>query len=231
MTRARASSTERPSAFHHAPVFAGLLSPDGGEVQSTLRDLKRVGSAHIVGARSFTQPLLQKWLDIPLWPAGVWIWEVIVSLPMNAWQKRVAVFARWAGGPVFSAIGTKDAEGGFNYTRRGVRWALSGTMQPASQWHNLACSNVSQEACGSPYSFEPQDRCVHKGAFRKSSFQKKTPPTSGRVASENGRPRRTGTRIRPQTSASCRIRIGLNDVAGVLALRDFSSCTVCVHAQ
>ena len=167
-----------------------------------MRDLKRVGSAHAVGARSFTQPLAPEMVGYPI----VASWSVDLGGLRLASNERLAKTRRsvcamgWR--TCFSAIGTKDAQGGFNHTRRGVRWALSGTMQPVSQWHNLACSNVSEEAGGKAVLVEPQDRCVHKGAFRKSSFQKKTPPTSGRVASENGRPRRTGTRIRPQTSAS-----------------------------
>ena len=45
------------------------------------------------------------------------------------------------------------------------------TMQPVSQWYNVAYSNLAEEAGGKPFPVEPHDRHVHSGAFRKSSFR------------------------------------------------------------
>ena len=100
----------------------------------------------------------------------MWIQEVIVSLPENAWQK-VPQWLHDELSDAFSAFGTKDAEDRFNCTRRHVRLDLSSTMQPLVQWHNLAHSNLAHEAGGKPVPVDSKDRHVHSGHFHKSSFQ------------------------------------------------------------
>ena len=181
------------SYSHRIPlVFAGMLSPRREDVQSTLRHLKRVWEALTKCERdALHNRWLKKWLDVLLWPAGVWIREVFVSLLENAWQK-VPPWLHDVLADVFSSFGTRDVADGFNFTRRRVRLALSGTMQPLAQWHNLAHSNLAEEVGGKPVPVEPQDRYVHEGAFRKSSFQtaEEDSSASGTDASENGWPRR-----------------------------------------
>ena len=113
------------SCSHHMPyVFAGLLSPRREDVQSTFRHLKRVWEVLTKCEREASHNRwLQKWLDALLWPAGVWIREVFVSLLENAWQKE----PQWLHDELsdaFSAFGTKDVEDGFNCTRRHVRLAI-----------------------------------------------------------------------------------------------------------
>ena len=91
----------------------------------------------------------------------------------------------------------------------------------------------AEEAGGKPVPVEPQDRYVHKGAFRMSSFQ---------TAEEDSFQPRAEMRQKidgPEELAhafgfkllqeclqdlgTSRIRIGLDDVAGVVALRAFTS--------
>ena len=215
------------SYSHHIPlVFAGLLSPRREDVQSTLRHLKRVWEALTKCEReALHNRWLQRWLDVILWPAGVWIREVFVSLLENAWQKVPQWLHDELSG-VFSSFGTKNVEDGFNFTRRRVPLAVPGTMQPLAQWHNLAQSNLTEEAGGKPVPVEPHYRYVHKRAFRKSSFQTAEEEMRQKMDGTEELAHAFGFKLLPeclQDLGTSRIRIGLDDVAGVVALRAFTS--------
>ena len=143
-------------SHHILLVFAGLLSPRDGRTCHLKRVLEALTKCE---REALHNHWLQKWLDVLLWPAGVWIREVFVSLLENAWHK-VQQWLHDELSDVFSSFGTKDVEDGFNFTRRRVRLALSGTTQPLAQWRNLALSNLGEEAGGKPVPVEPQDPYV-----------------------------------------------------------------------
>ena len=124
---------------------------------------------------------LQKWLDLSLWSAGVWIRE-----SRERWAKSAPCLHDELA-DVFSSFGTNDVEVGFNFTRRRIRLALSGTMQTLAQWHNLPHSNLEAEAGGQPV---PSSRRIatctrERSASLRSRLQKKTLSASSRIASEN----------------------------------------------
>ena len=192
------------SYSHHIPlVFAGLQSPQTGGRPVHVAPLKTcMRSAHEVRTRSFTQPLAPEMVGCPI----VASWRVdpggLRLVSTNAWQK-VPQWLHDELSDVFSSFDTKDVKDGFNFTRRRVPLAVSGTMQPLAQWHNLAQSNLQKKLVGSPF---PSSRriatCTRElSACLLSRLQKKTLSASGRNSSENRWPRRTGTRLRLQTSA------------------------------
>ena len=148
---------------------------------------------------------------------------------MNAWQKRAAVFARWAGGPVFprSARRTQRADSitpvavsdGPSQARCSQR--RSGTIWRAAMCH--------KKLVGSPYSSSRRiAACIRERSASLRSKRRLHQPRAElrqKMDGPEGPAHEFGLELLP----AGRIRIGLNDVAGVLALRDFSSFTVCVH--
>ena len=134
----------------------------GGRPRHVARCEKCTGSADEVRARSFVQPLPP---------------EMVGCSMIASWRgdpgglRQVPQWLPDELADVFSVLGTKDVEDHFNYARRRVRLALSGTMQQLSQWHNLAHSILAAEPGGSPYPSSRRISTVHKGAFHKSSFQ------------------------------------------------------------
>ena len=83
LNRETKRSSSLPATGTHNFVFAGLLSPRREDVQSTLRHLKRVREALTkCECEALHNRWLQKWLDVLLWPSGVWLRE----LSVNAWS-------------------------------------------------------------------------------------------------------------------------------------------------
>ena len=94
-------------AFGKDLLFTATYSqnPRREDVQSTLRHLKRVWEALTKCEReALHNRWLQKRLDAFLWPAGVWIREVFVSLPENAQWLHDEL------SDVFSSFGTKRTD-------------------------------------------------------------------------------------------------------------------------
>ena len=161
-----------------------------------------MGSAHEVRTRSFTQPLAPEMvgcLVVVSWrvdPGGLRL------ASRERLEKSAAVVARWAVGRFFRV----------RHEGRGGRIQLHPSPRPVGPVRHAAIGAVAQsgeQQFGRRSWWEARSRRAEESprtlgdssASLLSRLQKKPPSASGGNASGNGWPRRTGTRLRPQTSA------------------------------
>ena len=185
-----------------------------------------------MGARSFTQPLAPEMVGYPI----VASWSVDLGGLRLASNERLAKTRRSVCAMGWRTCFFRDRHEG----RRG-RIQLHASRCPMGPLrHDAASVAVAQsgvQQCVTRSLWEARTRssrriaaCIReRSASLRSKRRLHQPRTELRQKMDGpeGPAHEFGLKLLP----AGRIRIGLNDVAGVLALRDFSSCTVCVHAQ